>query len=78
MTLPSEILAFKLIRKANITNEKLLILTGITMRTKAICMRRPIISKKFKAVKSSSNAAVKLEPAFLADNEDALLQGETR
>ena len=41
MILPSEILAFMLIKRANITREEtLLVLTGMIMKTKRHCMRK--------------------------------------
>ena len=52
MTLPSEILAFKLIRKANITKEeKLLVLTGMNYDNKGTLYEEAKKSlKKFKGV----------------------------
>ena len=42
MKLPSEILAFKLLRKAYIgKEEKMLVLTGMNMPIKKLCTRRP-------------------------------------
>ena len=77
MTLPPEILAFKLIRKANITKEeKLLVLTGMNYDNKGTLYEEAKKSlKKFKGgdSESSRSGAVKLEPTFLADNEEALL-----
>ena len=41
MTLPAEVLAFKLLHNANITKEeKLLVLTGINYDNKKHCMKR--------------------------------------
>ena len=75
MTLPSEILAFKLIRKANITKEeKLLVLTGMNYDNKGTLYEEAKKSlKKFKGGDSSSSAAIKLEPTFITDNEEAFL-----
>ena len=75
MTLPSEILAFKLIRKANITKEeKLLVLTGMNYDNKGTLYEEAKKSlKKFKGGESSSSAAIKLEPTFITDNEEAFL-----
>ena len=75
MTLPSEILAFKLIRKANITKEeKLLVLTGMNYDNKGTLYEEAKQSlKKFKGGDSSSSAAIKLEPKFITDNEEAFL-----
>ena len=78
MTLPSEILAFKLLRKANISKEeKLLVLTGMNYENRKTLYEEAKKSlKKFKGndIGSSSNqASIKLEPAFLAANEEALL-----
>ena len=47
MTLPSEILAFKLIQKANISKaEKLLVLTGMDCRNKGALYEEAIASLK--------------------------------
>ena len=75
MTLPSEILAFKLIRKANITKEeKLLVLTGMNYDNKGTLYEEAKKSlKKFKGGDSISSASVKLEPAYFTDNEETLL-----
>jgi len=78
MTLPSEILAFKLLRKANISKEeKLLVLTGMNFDNRKTLYEEAKKSlKKFKGndIGLSSNlASIKLEPAFLAANEEALL-----
>ena len=55
MKLPPEILAFKLLKKANITkDEKLLKFKGDDLKT-------------------NGNVSIKLEPAYLAENEDILL-----
>lgn len=82
MTLPPEILAFKLLRKANISNEEtLLVLTGMNYANKSTLYEEAMDSlKKFKGDltttgnrSSSSGEGFKLEPAFLAENEEALL-----
>ena len=75
MTLPSETLAFKLIRKANITKEeKLLVLTGMNYDNKGTLYEEAKKSlKKFKGGDSISSASVKLEPAYFTDNEETLL-----
>ena len=76
MTLPPEILAFKLLRKANISKEeKLLVLTGMNYDNKKTLYDEAKKSlKKFKGNEISNNqASIKLEPAFLAANEEALL-----
>ena len=79
MTLPPEILAFKLLRKANISHdETLLVLTGMNYANKSTLYEEAMNSlKKFKgditAGNGSSSSGIKLEPAFLAENEEALL-----
>ena len=79
MTLPPEILAFKLLRKANISKEEtLLVLTGMNYTNKATLYEEAMSSlKKFKGDltvgNASSSSGIKLEPAFLAENEEALL-----
>jgi hypothetical protein len=81
MTLPSEILAFKLLRRADITREeKMLVLTGMDFSQKATLYDQAKKSlRKFKgelgggeSSTSGGGAAIKLEPAFLAENEEAL------
>ncbi|CAC5372113.1 unnamed protein product [Mytilus coruscus] len=75
--LPSEILAFKLLRKANITKEeKMLVLTRMNYENKLILYEEAKRSlKKFKGeggrVKDISQS-IKIEPTFLAENEEAL------
>ena len=79
MKLPLEILAFKLLRMANISKEeKMLVLTG--MNYKYIYphfMKRKNNRLKIKddiaGGSASLGSSVKLEPAFLAENEEALL-----
>ena len=82
MKLPSEILAFKLWRRANITKEKMLVLTGMDYGQKDTLFEQAKKSiKKFKGEQASGGEnygngmrrAIKLEFAFLADNEEALL-----
>ena len=77
--LPSEILAFKLLRRANISKEeKMLVLTGMNYANRETLYEEAKQSlKKFKGDitegSKSTAASVKLEPAFLAENEEALL-----
>ena len=79
MSLPSEILAFKLLKKANITKEeKLLVLTGMNFDNKAYLYEEAQSSlKKFEGdsihARDNENVSIKLEPAYLAENEDILL-----
>jgi hypothetical protein len=79
MTLPSPVLAFMLLKKANISeNEKLLVLTGMNYEQKDSLYEQAKTSlMKFKGDNSfkqnPSSAPIKLEPAFLAENEEALL-----
>ncbi|KAH3835146.1 hypothetical protein DPMN_108490 [Dreissena polymorpha] len=78
MTLPPEILAFKLLRKANISkDERLLVLTGMNYDNEKTLYEEPKKSlKKFKGSEgslSSLQESIKLEPAFLAANEEALI-----
>ena len=79
MKLPFEILAFKLLRKANIgKEEKMLVLTGMNYANKETLYEEAKTSlKKFKGNfterKASSNLRIKLEPAFFAENKEALL-----
>ena len=69
MSLPSEILAFKLLKKANITKEeKLLVLTGMNFDNKAYLYEEAKSSlKKFKGdaihARDNENVNIKLEPA---------------
>lgn len=78
MSLPSEILAFKLLRRANITRqEKLLVMTGMNYDKKSTLYEQARKSlRKFKGDSggnsSSTTAAIKLEPAFLSEHEEAL------
>ena len=79
MSLPSEILAFKLLKKANITKEeKLLVLTGMNFDNKKYLYEEAKSSlKKFKGDDvhpiGNENVITKLEPAYLAEHEDILL-----
>ncbi|XP_053390667.1 uncharacterized protein LOC128553511 [Mercenaria mercenaria] len=79
MTLPTEILAFKLLRKANISKEeRLLVLTGMNYENKKTLYEEAKKSlKKFKGNENESlhnqASSIKLEPALLAANEEALL-----
>ena len=79
MTLPSEILAFKLLRKANISKEEImLVLTGMNYSNKETLYDEDKQSlKKFKGDiaegSANSSSSIKLEPAFLAEHEEALL-----
>ena len=77
MTLPSEILAFKLLKKANITKEeRLLVLTGMNYENKSTLYEEAKASlKKFKGDESvqKKKSSIKLEPAYPAENEEALL-----
>ena len=67
MTLPSEILAFKLLKKANITKEeRLLVSTGMNYEQKSTLYEEAKSSlKKFKGddAGQKEKSAVKLEPA---------------
>ena len=78
VALPAAVLAYKLLRKAYITKEeKLLVLTDMNYDNKKTLYKEAKKSlKKFKGdsecSSNSSNAAVKLEPTFLAENEEAL------
>ena len=77
MKLPSHILAFKLLRKANISKEEnMLILTGMNYGNKGTLYDEAKASlKKSKGDITGGNlsAGIKLEPTFLAENEEALL-----
>ena len=79
MTLPPEILAFKLLRRANISKEKtLLVLTGMNYANKSTLYEEAMKSlKKIKGEittgNGSSSSGIKLETTFLAENKEALL-----
>lgn len=82
MTLPPAILAFMLLKKAGITkSEKMLVLTGMDYSEKEELYEQAKKSLlKFKGeqgggcgnASGGATAAIKLEPAFLAENEEAL------
>ena len=73
------VLAFKLLRKANIgKEEKLLVLTGMNYEHKKTLYEEAKKSlQKFKGDitegQRGSSSAIKLEPAYLSENEEALL-----
>lgn len=79
--LPQEVLAFRLLKCANITREeRLLVLTGVDYTQKDTLYEQAKASlKKFKGQQlgsscvSGDSVPIKLEPAFLAQNEEALL-----
>ena len=75
--MPSEILAFKLLKKANITKEeRLLVLTGMNYENKLTLYEEAKASlKKIKGDESvqKDKSSIELEPAYLAENEEALL-----
>ena len=78
MKLPIEILAFRLLRKVNITREvNMLILTRMNFENKfTLYEEEKKALKKFQGNDSeinSSSSNVKLEPASLAENEEVLL-----
>ena len=79
MALPSEILAFKLLRKANISKEEIiLVLTGMNYSNKETLYDEAKQSlKKFKVDiaegSAISSSSIKLEPAFLAEHKEAFL-----
>ena len=79
MKLPMEILSFKLLRKANIgKEEKQLVLTGMNYEHKETLYEEAKKSlQKFKGDiakgQRGSSSAIKLEPAYLTENEEALL-----
>lgn len=79
MVLPEIVKAFKLLDASNITQqERLLVLTAVdyTKKTTLFTQAKDAL-KKFKGEQASVNtsgatASIKLEPAFLAENEEAL------
>ena len=79
MKLPSEILAFKLIQKANVSKEeKLLVLTGMNYRNKGALYEEAIASlKKFKGDINEQSSCfkprVQAEPAISEKCENVLL-----
>ena len=72
-----EILAFKLLKKANIAKEeRLLVLTGMNYEQNSTLYEEAKSSfKKFKGDDGGQKekSAIKLEPAYLAEKEEALL-----
>lgn len=86
MKLPPEILAFKLLRRSLISKEeKMIVLTGMNFENKETLYEEAKKSlKKFKGEACEGNStstpvSIKLEPAFLAENEEALMAaGYTR
>ena len=79
MTLSSEILAFRLIKRANITREeKLLVLTGMNYENRTSLYEEAVKSlKKFKGAISIESKIVrsetKLETTIIVANEEAML-----
>ena len=83
MKLPSEILVLKLFRHTYVTKEeKWLVLTGMNCNKSTLYEEAKKSLKEFKGSKSESStigSSIKIEPAFLAANEEALLAvGYTR
>ena len=74
MTLPSEILAFKLLKKANITKEeKMLVLTGINHENRKTLFEEAKQSlKKFKGNRIHEKEKT-IKPALFAEKQEALL-----
>ena len=76
MTLPKPVLAFKLLKSASLTKEEhMLVLTGMDFEEKEKLYDQAKSSlKKFMGDRSvKSEKAMKFDPAFLAENEEALL-----
>ena len=84
MKLPNEILAFKLLKEAKLTQEEhLLVLTGLNYTDKATLFEQAKKSlKKFKGDQlstaskdgaGSTSEEIKFEPSFLIQHEEALL-----
>ena len=76
MTLPKPVLAFKLLKSASLTKEeRMLVLTGMDFEEKEKLYDQAKSSlKKFMGDSSvKSEKAIKFDPAFLAENEEALL-----
>ena len=76
MTLPKPVLAFKLLKSASLTKEeRMLVLTGMDFEEKEKLYDQAKSSlKKFMRDSSvKSEKAIKLDPTFLAENEEALL-----
>ena len=76
MKLPSHILAFRLLRKANISQEeKMLVLTGMNYANKkTLYVEAKMSLEKFKGDITRGNistrSSIELEPTFLAENEE--------
>ena len=77
MSLPSEILAFKLLRRANISrDEKLLVMTGMNYSEKSTLYDQAKRSlKKFKGDSVDCTSAVKLEPTYHTEKETFVTYG---
>lgn len=78
MVLPSEILAFKLLRKANLSKqEKLLVLTGMDYENRDGLYEQAQKSlKKFKGDVTKSDSqkeSIMLEPTYVAEEDDEVL-----
>ena len=74
MVLTSEILAFKPLKKANISKEeKMLVLTGMNYANKNTYMRRQRFKGSIAEGQDGLSSGIKLEPAFLAEHQEALL-----
>ena len=79
MKLSSEILAFRLIKQANITREeKLLVLTGMNVENRTSLYEEAVKSlRKFKGDISIGSTRVrsemKVEPTLIVANEEAML-----
>lgn len=76
MKLPPEILAFKLLNKANIKEDKLLVLTGMDFPKKDILYeeaKRSLKNQRRFVRGRGCDWSKYLEPAFLATHEEALL-----
>ena len=79
MKLPSEILAFKLLKHANLNkDEHMIVLTGMDYSKKVTSYEQAKKSLyKFKgdqvSSKSSIDKSFKLDPTYLIENEDVLL-----
>ncbi|ESO88643.1 hypothetical protein LOTGIDRAFT_165427 [Lottia gigantea] len=78
INLPPEILAYQLVKRAKLSeDEKLLVLTGMNYSSRETLYEQAKTSlKKFKGWEmnrsTSTKPAIKLEPAFLAEHEEAL------
>ena len=80
-TIPQDILAFMMLKRARITKEeRMLVVTGMDFTKKEELYEQAKTSlRKFKGdqayvggYSNESNVAIKLEPTFLAENEEAL------